>query len=243
LAEQENYRSKLRKPEERKIANRYEAYLVDECNCITYEEAMKSDAKHKWAAAIKEEVETHEKNGTWIEADVSKDQCAIDCRWLLKIKVVLKEIPRYKSRLVARGFRQKEGVDYQEIYAPIVRHETVRIMLAKAASKKMHIKQFDVKTAFLYGTLEEDIWLKLLQGPWGQNKIVKCIKSLYGLKQLLNCWNKCFVSFLKKFNMKPSRTNDCLFIGKGGCKFYLILYVDDGLLLCEKQNLLNKIIN
>lgn len=240
----ENYRKKLRTPEERRSVDRYKAHLADASDYITYEEAMKSDARDKWENAIKEEVTAHLKNGTWIEAKMPKNQRFIDCKWLLKIKTVPKEANRYKARLVARGFQQKEDVDYQEIYAPVVRYETVRIMLAKAVSENMYIKQFDMKTAFLYGKLEEDIWLQLPKGPWGPSKVVKCIKSLYGLKQSPNCWNKCFIAFLEKFNVKQSQADDCLFIGKeGGFNFYLILYVDNGLLLCKNQNILDKIIN
>lgn len=95
---------------------------------------------------------------------------------------------RYKARLVARGFLQRQGVDYIETYAPVVRYKSIRMLLAMAATEKLDMLQFDVKTAFLYGSLQEDIWIQLPEGSWSEEeRVVKLRKSLYGLKQSPHC--------------------------------------------------------
>jgi hypothetical protein len=96
-------------------------------------------------------------------------------------------VDRFKARLVARGFTQRKGIDYDEVYAPVVRADSCRVLFAKAAKENLEIMQFDVKTAFLYSKLQEDIWIELPDGPWKKGHHVKLKKSLYGLKQFPNC--------------------------------------------------------
>lgn len=95
-------------------------------------------------------------------------------------------------------------MDYGEIYAP-VQYESIRTLLALAASEDLHIQQFDVKTAFLHGKLKEELYLQLPEGLWSQEKrVVRVNKALYGLKQAPNCWNHRFDEFLKTFNFIQS---------------------------------------
>jgi len=89
----------------------------------------------------------------------------INCRWLFKLKNVPGEEDRFKARLVVRGFTQRKGIDYDEIYAPVVRAESCRVLFAKAAKEDLEMMQFDIKTAFLYGELQENIWIELPDGP------------------------------------------------------------------------------
>jgi len=144
--------------------------------------------------------------------------------------------------LVARGFIQQQGVDYMETYAPVVRYESIRMLLTMAATENFDIMQFDVKTAFLYGTLKEDIWIQLPEGPWSEEeRIVKLRKSLYGLKQSPHCWNERFNEVLMKYNLQRSDGDDCIYVGNVGTeRLYLALYVDDGLLLCKSSEILQK---
>lgn len=96
----------------------------------------------------------------------------------------------------------------------------------------MQMLQFDVKTAFLYGDLKEEIWIELPEGPWlEEERVVKLKKSLYGLKQSPHCWNQKLNKVLKKFCMRKTNADDCIYVGSF-CKQKLILalYVDDGLL-------------
>jgi len=137
---------------------------------------------------------------------------------------------------------QRAGIDYEETYAPVVRYESIRTLLAKAATEDLEIKQFDVKTAFLHGELKQDIWIELPEGPWPENeRIVKLRKSLYGLKQSPNCWNRKFDEFLRSYELEKSPADNCIYIGKkNNEKLYLALYVDDGLALSTSTKMLDQ---
>lgn len=94
--------------------------------------------------------------------------------------------------------------------------------------------QFDIKTAFLYGELKKNIWIELPDGPWPKGHRVKLQKSLYGLKQSPNCWNRKFDTVLKSFSMERSSADDCIYIGHRDQHYiYLALYVDDGIVISE----------
>ena len=116
------------------------------------------------------------------------------------------------------------------------------MLLAMAAAEKLEMLQFDIKTAFLYGTLEEDIWIQLPEGPWTEEeRVVKLRKSLYGLKQSPHCWNEKFNEVLMKYNLQRSEGDDCIYVGKVGTeKLYVALYVDDGLILCKSLKIIKK---
>ena len=93
---------------------------------------------------------------------------------------------KYKARLVAWGFMQAEGIDYTETYSPTVKFESIRLMLAVAASEGMHMEQLDVATTFLYANLEEEVYLEIPEGMFGEEmpeKVLRLFKALYGLKQ------------------------------------------------------------
>ena len=110
-------------------------------------------------------------------------------------------ILRYKARLVAKGYSQHEGIDYGETFAPVVRYESIRELLAIAATENYEIAKLDVKTAFLNGDLEENIYMQIPQGyaVKSQNTVLKLKRSLYGLKQASRCWNEKLVKFLSEF--------------------------------------------
>ena len=95
-------------------------------------------------------------------------------------------IEKYKARLIVKGYTQKEGDDFFDTYSPVARIATIRVLLALAASYGLHVHQIDVKTTFLYGELEEEIYMEQPDGfvvPGEENKVCRLIKSLYGLKQ------------------------------------------------------------
>lgn len=218
---------------------RYQAHVA-EVEPLTYEEAISGAHAKQWECAIQTELNAHKKNGTWYVTQKPAEQKVITCKWLFKRKEMPGELVRYKARLVARGFTQRFGFDYTETYAPVVRYESLRVLLAKAANEDLDMIQFDVRTAFLYGELKENIWIELPQGPWkDEDRVVKLAKSLYGLKQSPHCWNEKFNSTLKNFNMKQSDVDDCIYIGEmDKQKIYLALYVDDGLLISKSNEVL-----
>lgn len=149
----------------------------------SYENAMKSEQKQSWIDAIDDGVNSIVKNGTWRLVDLPPGKKVIDNRWVFKVKTNTdRSIDRYKARLVVRGFTQEYGVDYSETFSPVVK-VNVRLILAMAALEKLKLRQFDVKLAFLYGDLDEDVYMAQMIGyDDNSGKVCKLQKSLYGLK-------------------------------------------------------------
>lgn len=229
-----------------KTPSRYTACLVSYVEPKTYTEAMQSEDSIKWKFAINEELKAHEKNETWELTPLPANKKAIGCKWVFKIKEdpSINEI-RYKARLCAKGYSQKEGFDYNEVFSPVVRYDSVRILLAIAAQENLEIGQFDVKTAFINGKLREEIYMQLPDGLKVRDKDVVCKlrKSLYGLKQSARCWNERFDTFLKQIEFCQSSADPCVYFheNKTG-RIMIALYVDDGLILATDKNLLNDIL-
>ncbi|GAU36409.1 hypothetical protein TSUD_38770 [Trifolium subterraneum] len=124
---------------------------------VSFEEAISSDV---WKKAMMEEIEAIEKNNTWFLTDLPKNKHQIAVRWVYKVKLDSNgSISKYKARLVAKGFLQKAGLDYQEVYAPVARIETIRLVIAIASVKKWSLSQMDVKSAFLNGPLDEEVYV------------------------------------------------------------------------------------
>lgn len=198
----------------------------------TYSEAVTSKGKHQWNIAMKSEIKSLQENQTWEMADLPRGSKALPSKWVYKVKTNPDgSIDKFKARLVIKGFRQREGIDYNETFSPVAKLGTIRAILSIAASQNLHLSQFDVSTAFLYGHLEESIFMKQPEGfDDGSKKVCKLRRSLYGLKQAPRCWNRRFGSFLLKLSLKPSESDPCLYMRvNGGKKLILALYVDDGL--------------
>lgn len=199
-----------------------------------YKEALKSENCDKWKTAMKEEYDALVKNNTWTLVERPTDQKIVDNKWVYKVKAENKNV-RYKARLVARGFTQEYGVNYFETFSPVVRFTSIRLILALAAQRKMSIRQFDVKTAFLNGILKERVFMEQPIGfQDGTNRVCQLNKSLYGLKQASRCWNEKFTSFIKLFGFTQSSSDSCVFISrKNGTLTILAIHVDDGLIVGE----------
>jgi hypothetical protein len=142
-------------------------------------------------------------------------------------------VERYKARLVAKGFMQREGVDFTETFAPVSKHTTLRALLALVAEEGLHLHQLDVKTAFLNGELEEDIYMVQPPGyvEGGPRTVCHLRKSLYGLRQAPRAWYAKLKMELEKLGFKESVADAGLFIlDKGDHKVFLMVYVDDMLI-------------
>ncbi|CAB0011982.1 unnamed protein product [Nesidiocoris tenuis] len=153
----------------------------DESALLTYKAAVTGDDRDVWIAAINDEKEAHEQNGTWTlvdEAD-AKGKKILTSRWVFRIK----DDGRHKARLVVRGCQQIPSVDFEETYSPVVGTDALRIVFAHAVKNHLHFKKFDVRTAFLHGILEEEIFMRLPEGYDSNGKICKLQKALYGLRQ------------------------------------------------------------
>lgn len=215
---------------------------------MNYHEAISGADAIKWRKAMSEELQALDKNKTWFITTLPHGKKTIGCKWVYSIKSDAKGIiTRYKARLVAKGFTQRHGIDYFETSSPVVRYESIRILLAIAADKDYEISKFDVKTAFLNGDLQEDIYMEIPDGfdiNIKENSVLKLNKSLYGLKQSSRCWNEKFVKFLKDFNLNDIQSEKCVFTGIVlGYKVFLAIYVDDGLIMSENKASILAVLN
>ncbi|GBP63981.1 Retrovirus-related Pol polyprotein from transposon TNT 1-94 [Eumeta japonica] len=210
----------------------------------TYEDALSSEDSELWIKSIKEELKAHEDNGTWELVKKPDNVRLLDCKWVFRVKNE-ESSPRYKARLCAKGFAQKSGIDYTETFSPTVRYDSIRLLLSIAAEKRMTIMQFDIKTAFLYGKLEEEIYMKPPEGLDVENSMAcRLIKSLYGLKQAPRCWNVKFNSVLNKYGFFNSHADKCVYVSSNReAQVYLLLYVDDGLLCSTSPTIITEVLN
>ncbi|CAI7920786.1 unnamed protein product [Closterium sp. NIES-53] len=153
------------------------------------------------------------------------------------------KIERYKSRLVAKGYQQKEKVDYKELFAPVVKPTTLRTLLAGAAIKGWVVKQMDVTTAFLNGVLEEEIFMAQPEGfDDGSGRVLKLKKALYGLKQAPRQWYLKLRGVLEEIGFTPSTADHSLFmLGEGEQRIFMVVYVDDILIFSPSSDLVNEV--
>ena len=207
----------------------------------SYKEAMRSANKENWEAAVKEELKSINKNQTWDLVELPEGRKAIGSKWVFKLKQdSTGKLKTFKARLVAQGYNQKYGTDYDEVFAPVARPTTFRILLAVSAKRKYRVKHFDIKSAFLYGKLEEEIYMKQPPGFEQGNLVCKLKKSLYGLKQAARQWNQEIHRVLIASGCKQSKIDKCLYtMNKSGEICYVIIHVDD-LLIAGSSDLIIK---
>ena len=133
----------------------------------SYREAITSPLKEQWESAMQDELMSIEENNTWKLVELPKGRKALDTKWVYAVKYLSSgELERMKARLVVKGFRQREGIDYDEIFSPVARMESLRLLLAIATTLDLEVHQMDVKTAFLNGTLDPkiQIFVKIPKG-------------------------------------------------------------------------------
>ena len=184
----------------------------------------------KWNKACLKELAAMTDNKTFSLVKLPAGKRAVGCRWVF----TMKHGPTgefAKARLVAQGFSQQEGIDYNETFSPVIRYDSVRVLLAVAASKNFKVHQMDVTTAFLHGDIDAEIFMKQPPGfedPQDPTAVWKLHKSIYGLKQSPLCWYKKMLTALERFGFhKASAEHGVFYVSndKGHCM--LGLYVDD----------------
>ena len=160
-------------------------------------QALKTADREKWLVASKEEYDNLIEMGTWKLVSLPHDKRLIKCRW----RYVIKANGRFKARLVAKGFTQVQGMDYEETFSPVSRYESIQYILAHAALLDLEIKAMDVKTAFLYRELKEEIYMEQPEGfvvQGQEKKVCKLVKSIYGLKQAGQVWYELMADTLRR---------------------------------------------
>ena len=171
-------------------------------------------------------------NETWILTERPKDKKVLKCRWVFVIKYDENgSIERFKARLVIKGYEETYGIDYDEIFSPVLRFETLRFLLTLGAVKDYEIHQMDVKTAFLNGEIDKPIYMEQPEGYAKENQEhLVCLlkKSLYGLKQAPRIWNKLLTKSLEAEGFQQLQSDNCVFVRhvENGIEI-IATYVDD----------------
>ena len=210
----------------------------------TYKQALNCPDSHQWVEAMQKELESIHQHKTWSLVDLPENRTAIGNKWIFKMKTSEENKSVYKARLVAQGFTQIYGENYDEVFAPVARPTSFRILLTIAGKENMSVLQFDVKTAFLHGNLKEEIYMKPPKGFAVTDKVLKLNKSLYGLKQAARVWNQAMNDCLIKLNFKQSKNDNCLYVNHiytDTC--YLIIHVDDMLIACKNITVITNLAN
>ena len=181
---------------------------------------------------MKEEMDSLLKNQTWSLVEPLEGKKALTNKWVYRIKEEGEGRQRYKARLVVKGFAQKKGIDYDEIFSPVVKMTSIRAILSLVATENLFLEQLDVKTAFLHGDLEEDIYMHQPEGFEVKGKegyVCKLKKSLYGLKQAPRQWYHKFDTFMITNEFVRCQSDHCVYVKKitNGNYVILLLYVDD----------------
>ena len=218
------------KPPERLIesVNKVTAELTEP---KTFDEALSIAEAEHWLRAMDEEIQCLRNNKTWNLIELPEDKTAIGSKWVFKAKTDDKgNVNRYKARLVAQGYSQKYGEDFDEVFAPVAKPTTLRTLLAIAGHKKMIVKHYDIQTAYLNADLSHEVYMKQPEGfHQGNNSLVcKLQKNLYGLKQGASEWNKKLHDILNRNGYKRSENDMCLYSRvEGNNCMYISIHVDD----------------
>jgi hypothetical protein len=185
-----------------------------------------------WVNAMHEELENFERNQVWTLVDPPRDVNVIGTKWVFKNKQGEDgEVVRNKARLVDQGYSQVEDLDFGETFAPVARLEAIRILLAFAASKGFELYQMDVKSDFLNGVIQEEVYVSQPTGfesPKYPDRVYKILKALYGLKQAPRAWYARLKTFLLEHGYVMGSVDKILFTLNHGTDFLLVqIYLDD----------------
>jgi Reverse transcriptase (RNA-dependent DNA polymerase)/Integrase core domain len=215
--------------EETQPVNYLDVCLMGVEEPTNFDEANK---KERWRAAMQEEIESIECNNTWSLVEPVKGKKVIGLKWIYKLKKDSEgRVVKHKARLVAKGYVQQQGIDFEEVFAPVARIETIRMIIALAVQGGWLLHHMDIKSAFLNGDLKEEVYV--IQPPGFEEKgsehmVLKLHKALYGLKQAPRAWNSKLDSTLNSLGFERSKMEHAVYKRKQGGNCTIIgVYVDD----------------
>lgn len=228
--------TRSRQPSRRYFSGEY-VNFTEEGEPQSFMEAIEITNKEKWLQSMEEEMKSLKENETYDLVKLPDGKRALKNKWVFKLKSEENNPnPRYKARIVVKGCHQKKGIDFEEIFSPVVKMTSIRAILGLAAKLDLEIEQLDVKTAFLHGDLEEEIYMEQPEGfvePGKEHLVCRLKKSLYGLKQAPRQWYKKFDLFMTQHNFTKTSADHCVFVKnyENGESIILLLYVDDMLIV------------
>ncbi|CAI7798024.1 unnamed protein product, partial [Closterium sp. NIES-53] len=210
----------------------------------TLAEALSGPDAEKWKQSVKEEYDSLLENETWELCELPPGKKAISSKLIFRHKYGPDgELTRYKSRLVAKGFQQTKGKDFDEIFAPVGKGTTLRVMLGTAANRGWRIKQMDITIAFLNGIILKELYMLQPEGlDDGSGKVCRLKKAIYGLKQAPRAWYHKLEQTLLSGGFKKSECDHRLFLLQEKEQFFMLLvYVDDILLLSKSSAMIEHV--
>jgi len=204
----------------------------------SFNEAKASSDSNKWIGAMLEEYNSIMENGTWELVPLPPGRKAVGCKWVYKIKRdAAGNIKRWKARLVAKGYSQVEGLDFTETFAPVAKFSSIRILLSLAAANDWECHHMDVKTAFLNGDLEEEIYMEQPEGfvkAREEHLVCKLQKTIYGLKQSPRAWNKKLHDELQQLGFSRCEADHSVYYKRDNAGVvFLLVYVDDIIIITD----------
>ncbi|GKV30443.1 hypothetical protein SLEP1_g39251 [Rubroshorea leprosula] len=197
---------------------------------------LKASKHDEWMAAMKEELAMIEKNKTWSLCPRPEGKNVIGVKWVFRTKLNPDgSVNKYKARLVVKGYAQQQGVDFSETFAPVARHDIIKLLFAISTQNGWKVYHMDVKSTFLNGFLEEEIYVEQPEGflvHGSENMVYKLHKALYGLKQAPRAWYSRIDAYLMQQGFKRSENEAILYVKdtNGGVQLLVSLYVDDFLI-------------
>ena len=211
---------------------------VSEPKSVT--EALNSEYSEQWLNAMNVEIDNMNRNDVYDLVELPEDASIIKCKWIFKLKP-----NKFKARIVAQGYSQKPGVDYDETFAPVVKFESIRAILSLSAYNSMYVHHLDITAAFLNGYLDrDDIFMSQPEGcivKGKENMVWRLKRSIYGLKQSPRCWNTSIDSELQKIGFIKSKADPCIYVSSEGDQIILAIYVDDIVLAAKSLDVINSI--
>ena len=220
-------------------------YLLDS-EPQSFNEAVSSTEGSSWKEAINSEIESILQNHTWELVDLPPGCKPLGAKWIFKRKIKADgSIEKYKARLVIKGYKQREGLDYFDTYSPVTRINSIRMILAIATLRNLEVHQMDVKTAFLNGDLNEEIYMEQPEGfsaPSQEKKVCKLVKSLNGLKQAPKQWHEKFDHTMMANGFKINECDKCVYVKETDNDYVILcLYVDDMLIVGSNDKIVKSI--
>ena len=212
-------------------------------------EALRRPDAPAWSAAVRAELDNLIGKETWEEATLPAGRKAIGCKWVLKTKTDADgNIVKHKARLVAQGFSQQPGIDFEETFAPVGRSTSLRILLTIAAAHDLEVHQADVEGAYLNAKLDREIYMRVPQGYHTAGKatnVLRLKKTLYGLKQSGREWWKVLGDALHELGFDRCETEWGMYVSKdkSGTKALLLAYVDDIVIAAKTTSEIDRILD
>src|SRR5271169_498060 len=225
------------------VPTEFAFHAIDDSSTTTpeptsYHEAINSPDREKWLAAMRDELKSIHDNKTWILCDLPRGRKCIGSGWVCKVKKDgNNKIVKYKARVVAKGYSQVAGLDFEDTFAPVVRIESVRHLFAIAAFYGLYILHIDAKTAFLNGDSDLELYISQIEGFEDRrypHKVLRLRKSLYGLKQAPRIWYLLLCSQIISFGFEALGSDSSIYYS-GARKVFLAVYVDDILIFGKSQ--------